>query len=139
MSSQVIYRYVRWKGLLFGAMPVALGGLMIWIGIEAFDPSWTAQVAKGQWLVNAPVWIRSWLRDNAAVGCVPRHAGARLSRRQRIWRVFSRLPRLVVLEAVCVCGWELRANDRQTFPSLHARIAAISCLTPMMFMTRVRL
>lgn len=59
MSSQVVYRYVPWKGLLFGALPVALGGLMIWIGIEAFDPLWTAQVAKGQWLVNAPFWIRS--------------------------------------------------------------------------------
>ena len=59
MSSQVVYRYVRWKGLLFGSIPVALGGLMIWIGIEAFDPSWTAEVSKGQWLVNAPVWIRS--------------------------------------------------------------------------------
>ena len=59
MSTQMIYRYVQWKGLLFGSIPGALGGLMIWIGIEAFDPSWTAEVSKGQWLVNAPVWIRS--------------------------------------------------------------------------------
>ncbi len=32
---------------------------MIWIGIEAFDPAWTAQVARGQFLVDAPYWIRS--------------------------------------------------------------------------------
>ena len=59
MSSQVVYRYVTWKGLLIGSVPVVLGGLMIWIGLEALDPSWTAQVAKGQWLVNTPFWIRS--------------------------------------------------------------------------------
>ena len=58
-SNKIEYRYVRWKAVLFGLVPVVLGGLMIWIGLEAIDPSWTAQVAKGQWLVNAPVWIRS--------------------------------------------------------------------------------
>ena len=58
-SNKIEYRYVRWKAVLFGLVPVVLGGLMIWIGLEAIDPSWTAQVAKGQWLVNAPFWIRS--------------------------------------------------------------------------------
>jgi hypothetical protein len=53
------FHYVRWKALLFGGLPIALAGVMIWVGIQALDPAWTAQVPKGQYLVDAPVWIRS--------------------------------------------------------------------------------
>lgn len=56
---RIVYRYVRWKALLFGSVPVALGALMIVVGIEAADPKWTAEVARGQFLVDAPTWIRS--------------------------------------------------------------------------------
>jgi hypothetical protein len=53
------FRYVRWKALLFGAVPAALGGLMIGLGVYALDPTWTAHVARGQYLVDAPAWVRS--------------------------------------------------------------------------------
>jgi hypothetical protein len=53
------YRYARWKALLFGVVPAGLGGLMIGLGVYALDPAWTAQVARGQYLVDAPVWVRS--------------------------------------------------------------------------------
>ncbi|MGH6890902.1 MAG: hypothetical protein ACREEP_01465, partial [Dongiaceae bacterium] len=33
--------------------------LMIWVGAEALDPAWTAQVTRGQYLVDAPNWVRS--------------------------------------------------------------------------------
>ena len=54
-----IYHYVRWKAALFGALPAALGLLMVWVGVAAIDPTWTAQVSKGQNLVDAPNWLRS--------------------------------------------------------------------------------
>ena len=53
------FRYVRWKAVLFGAVPAALGALMIGLGVYALDPTWTADVVRGQFLVNAPVWLRS--------------------------------------------------------------------------------
>jgi hypothetical protein len=53
------FRYVRWKAFLFGAVPAALGSLMIGLGVYALDPTWTAHVARGQYLVDAPVWVRS--------------------------------------------------------------------------------
>jgi hypothetical protein len=51
--------YIRWKAVLFGGMMLALAGLMIWVGIDAFDPAWTATVTDGEWLVAAPYWIRA--------------------------------------------------------------------------------
>ena len=32
---------------------------MIWLGVEALDPSWMAHVARGQFIVDAPVWVRA--------------------------------------------------------------------------------
>ena len=49
---------MRWKALLFGGIPLALGLLTIWVAVEAFDPAWTAHVVKGQYLVDSPRWIR---------------------------------------------------------------------------------
>jgi len=51
-------RYVRWKALVFGALAAGFAGLAVWVAIEALDPAWTAQVTKGQALVDAPVWVR---------------------------------------------------------------------------------
>ena len=53
------FRYVRWKAALFGALPLTLVMLMVWVGVEAIDPTWTAQVSKGKYLVDAPNWVRS--------------------------------------------------------------------------------
>ena len=58
-TATTTFRYKRWKALAFGAVPAALGALMIWLGVEALDPSWTAQVARGQFIVDAPVWVRA--------------------------------------------------------------------------------
>ena len=58
-ASPIVYHYVRWKAVLFGLVPTLLGAAMIGIGVVALDPTWTAQVARGQYLVDAPVWIRS--------------------------------------------------------------------------------
>ena len=58
-ASPIAYRYVRWKAVLFGLVPTLLGAAMIGIGVVALDPTWTAQVARGPYLVDAPVWIRS--------------------------------------------------------------------------------
>ena len=55
----LVFHYVFWKAVLFGVIPAALGAGMIWIGVLALDPTWTAEVAKGQFLVDAPPWIRS--------------------------------------------------------------------------------
>jgi hypothetical protein len=57
-SDRIVFHYVRWKALLFGALLLALGAAMIWVGTEALDPSWTAQVSRGQYLVDAPFWLR---------------------------------------------------------------------------------
>ncbi len=69
----ITFLYVRWKALLFGALPLALGIGMVWIGIEAFDPAWTAQVTRGQALADAPFWIRAPVM--LAVGIIVLGAG----------------------------------------------------------------
>lgn len=55
----VSYRYVRWKAVLFGGIATAIAMATLWVGIEAADPSWTATVTKGQWLVDAPAAVRA--------------------------------------------------------------------------------
>ncbi len=68
-------RYKRWKALAFGAVPAALGALMIGLGIEALDPTWTAQVTRGQFIVDAPVWVRAPLLFVPAASCWRRGSG----------------------------------------------------------------
>ena len=58
-NSATTFRYKRWKALVFGAVSAALGALMIGLGVVALDPSWTAHVARGQFIVDAPVWVRA--------------------------------------------------------------------------------
>ena len=58
-NSATTFRYKRWKAVLFGAVPAALGALMIGLGVAALDATWTAHVARGQFIVDAPVWVRS--------------------------------------------------------------------------------
>lgn len=61
--------YVRWKALLFGGVLTSLAVLMMWVGLASLDPTWTAQVTKGQYLVNSPNWIRAPIIVGAAVFC----------------------------------------------------------------------
>lgn len=51
--------YVRWKAALFGCMLLSIAGLLMWTGMEAANPAWTANVTDGEWLVAAPNYIRS--------------------------------------------------------------------------------
>ena len=61
--------YTRWKALVFGGLLSALAALMAWVGIAALDPDWTAQVAKGQYLVDAPAWLRAPVMLAVAAVC----------------------------------------------------------------------
>lgn len=48
----------RRKALIFGAVMTLIAAGTIWVGFDSLDPTWTAEVPKGQLLVNAPNWVR---------------------------------------------------------------------------------
>ena len=97
--------YVLWKSFLFGSLPIALGGLMIWVGIEALDPDWTAQVTKGQYLVDAPPWVRGpVILASAAILVAP---GLRL-----VWAGLTRAP-VVTIDQSMIAARTIFSRRRQ--------------------------
>lgn len=58
LAAPALYSLNRRKALIFGAIMSLIAVGTIWVGADSLDPAWTAEVPKGQALVNSPAWVR---------------------------------------------------------------------------------